>query len=215
MYARNSRKRLAWRAALALVSAVALTQCSSQTVESSNESGTSDEATLTPVLSIRELMTHIIDPTADLIFDAAVVDVSSSGTTTTAPVSDEDWLKVERGILTLAEASNLLKMPRPVAPAGAEEEPADPGKPPPELPPAEIQALIDRDRARWNQHADALRTAALASLALVKGRDPEALFKIGSDLDNACEACHLEYWYPGDKPIVERNRNSTVTPPKK
>jgi hypothetical protein len=49
-------------------------------------------------------MTHVIDPTADPIFDAAVIEVSSSGTTTTAPVSDEDWLKVERGILTLAEA---------------------------------------------------------------------------------------------------------------
>ena len=216
MGAHGSPRRMAWRAGLTLVSAVALTQCSWQTVERSNESAaTSDEATFTPVLSIRELMTHIIDPTADLIFDAAVVDVSSSGTTTTAPVSDEDWLKVERGILTLAEASNLLKMPRPVAPAGAKEEPADPGKPPPELPPAEIQGMIDRDRARWNQHADALRTVALASMALVKGRDPEALFKVGGDLDNACEACHLEYWYPGDKPLVEKNRNSTVTPPKK
>ena len=180
-----------------------------------NAGATPNEATFAPVLSIRELMTHVIDPTADLIFDAAVVDVSSSGTTTTAPVSDEDWLKVERGILLLAESSNLLKMPRPVAPAGAEEEPVDPGQPPPELPPAEIQEMIDRGRARWNQHADTLRTVALASLALVKGRDPEALFKVGGDLDNACEACHLEYWYPGDKPIVERNRNSTVTPPKK
>ena len=205
MGAHGSPRRMAARAAFALVSAVALTQCSSQTVErstgstaerSTGSAATSDEATFTPVLSIRELMTHIIDPTADLIFDAAVVDVSSSGTTTTAPVSDDDWLKVERGILTLAEASNLLKMPRPVAPAGAKEEPADPGKPPPELPPAEIQGMIDRDRARWNQHADALRTVALASMALVKGRDPEALFKVGGDLDNACEACHLEVPVP-------------------
>ncbi len=216
MSAHGSSRRMAWRAALTLVSAVALTQCSPPTAERSNESAAApDQATFTPVLSIRELMTHVIDPTADLIFDAAVVDVSSSGTTTTAPISDEDWLKVERGILLLAESSNLLKMPRPVAPAGAEEEPADPGQPPPELPPAEIQGMIDRDRARWNQHADALRTVALASLGLVKGRDPEALFKVGGDLDNACEACHLEYWYPGDKPIVERNRNSTVTPPTK
>src|SRR5688572_20924820 len=110
MGAHGSQRRIAWKAALTLVSAVALTQCSSQTVERSNESATSNDATFSPVLSIRELMTHIIDPTADLIFDAAVVDVSSSGTSTTAPVNDEDWLKVERGILMLAEASNLLKM---------------------------------------------------------------------------------------------------------
>jgi hypothetical protein len=56
--------------------------------------------------------------------------------------------------------------------------------------------------------------AALASLAIVKKRDPDSLFKVGGDLDDACEACHLEYWYPGDKPAVLRNRTSAVTPPK-
>jgi cytochrome c556 len=101
-----------------------------------------------------------------------------------------------------------------VVPVGAPEEPTDPGTPAPELSPAEILAKIEQDRARWNQQADDLRTVALASLSAVKTRDPEALFKVGGDIDNACEACHLEYWYPGDKPAVLRNRNSTVTPPK-
>jgi hypothetical protein len=73
---------------------------------------------LTPVLSVKELMEHIIDPTADWIFDAAVIDVNAKGTQTTTPVSDEDWLKVERGALLLAESSNLLKMPRAMVPAG-------------------------------------------------------------------------------------------------
>ena len=120
-------------------------------------------------------------------------------------------------MLTLAEASNLLKMPRQVAPVGGAEESREPGAPAPELSPLEIQAKIDQDRVRWNQYADALRTVALASLPLVKARDPEAIFKVGGDIDDACEACHLEFWYPGDKPIVLRNRNSTVTvaPPKK
>jgi hypothetical protein len=201
-------------AALLFVSALTCTECASQPDESAPPRTTEAPVEFTPVLSIRELMTHIIDPTADWIFDAAVVDVSTSGTTTTVPVSDEDWLKVERGLLTLAEASNLLKMRRPVAPAGAAEESTDPGTPAPELSPVEILAKIEQDRARWNQHADDLRTVALAALSAVKMRNPEALFKVGGDIDNACEACHLEYWYPGDKPAVLRNRNSTVTPPK-
>ncbi len=206
-------KRLIAGAAFTSVSALVFTQCARQPAEPPSTTEAAPEE-LTPVLSIRELMTHVIDPTADWIFDAAVVEVSTTGTSTTIPVGDDDWLKVERGLLTLAEASNLLKMRREVAPEGAAEEPVEPGKPAAELSPAEIQSMIDRDRARWNRHADDLRTVALASLAVVKTRDPETLFKVGGDLDNACEACHLEYWYPGDKPAVERNRNSTVTPPK-
>ena len=29
------------------------------------------------------------------------------------------------------------------------------------------------------------------------------LFQAGEDLDMACEGCHLEYWYPGDRKAVE------------
>lgn len=189
--------------------------CSSKPESTSAPASAEGEA-LTPVLSIRELMTHIIDPTADWIFDAAVVDVSAVGSSTTLPTADEDWLKVERGLLTLAEASNLLKMHRPVAPAGAVEQ-HEPGKPSPELSPAEIQAKIDQDRPRWNRHADNLRTIALAQLAVVKARNAEGLFKAGGDIDNACESCHLEFWYPGDREAVKKSQDSKVTfdPPKK
>jgi hypothetical protein len=166
---------------------------------------------LTPVLSIRELMAHIIDPTADSLFDAAVVDVSAAGTRTTIPESDDDWLKVERGLLTLAESSNLLKMPREVAPADAPPEETPPGKPAAELTPGQIQAMIDKDRGLWNQKADGLRQAALGSIARLKARDAEALFEVGGDIHDACEACHLDYWYPADKPIVQRSRESRVT----
>ena len=109
-------RRLTAGAAAVLVGSLACVQCSRQETRSTTAVETGPQS-LTPVLSVRELMAHI-DPTADWIFDAAVVDVSATGTTVTAPVSDEDWLKVERGVLTLAEASNLLKMPRQVVPAG-------------------------------------------------------------------------------------------------
>ena len=32
----------------------------------------------------------------------------------------------------------------------------------------------------------------------------DALFEAGSDLDDACEQCHLEYWYPGDKALRQK-----------
>lgn len=198
-----------------LVSIAMCPHCSSNPADESAPQPAALREDLTPVLSIRELMAHVIDPTANTIFDAAVVDVSASGTTTTIPVSDEDWLKVERGLLLLAETSNLMKMPRQVAPAGAPPEEPPPGEPPAELSPAQIQTMIDGDRGRWNEKADGMRKVALASMMLIKGRDPESLFKVGGDIHEACEACHLEYWYPGDKPAVDRIRESTVTQPAK
>jgi hypothetical protein len=163
----------------------------------------------TPVLSVKEVMEHMVDPIADWIFDAAVIDISEKGVVETKPLTDDDWLKVERGALILAEAANLLKMPRAMVPAGDKSLNDAPGGP--ELTPAEIEAKVKRDPAARNRHADGLRTAALQSLTIIKSRDPEGLFTVGDKIDKACEGCHLEYWYPGDKKAVLDSQRNTVT----
>jgi len=189
-----------------LLSTLALPHCSRQPAV---PSATSLEAPLTPVLSVKELMEHIVDPIADWVFDAAVIDVSEKGIVETMPLTDEDWLRVERGTMILAESANLLKMPRPMVPPGDASLTEQAGGP--ELTPAEIEAKVKQDPALWNQQADLLRVAALESLAIVKARDAKGLFDAGDKIDKACESCHLEYWYPGDKKLVLENQKKTVT----
>jgi hypothetical protein len=174
-----------------------------------------EPASLTPVLSVKELMEHIVDPVADWIFDAAVIDISEKGIVETKPLTDDDWLKVERGALILAESANLLQMRRAMVPAGDKLLNDVPGGP--ELTPAEIEAKVKQDPASWNRQADGLREAALDSLKIIKARDANGLFDAGDKIDKACESCHLEYWYPGDKKAVLENQKKTVTydkPPK-
>jgi len=167
------------------------------------------ETVFTPVLSVKELMEHIVDPIADWVFDAAVIEVNDKGIVQTMPLTDEDWLKVERGALILAESANLLKMPRMMAPEGDKRRKESPGGP--ELTPAEIEAKVKQDPALWNTSADTLRVAALESLALIKTRDVQGLFDAGDKIDKACESCHLEFWYPGDKKAVLESQKKTVT----
>jgi hypothetical protein len=166
-------------------------------------------ALLTPVLSVKELMEHVVDPIADWIFDAAVIDISENGVVETKPLTDDDWLKVERGALIPSESANLLKMPRAMVPAGDDSLTHAPGGP--ELTPAEIEAKVRQDPAKWGQHADGLRLAALDSLKTIKARDAEGLFEVGDRIDKACESCHLEYWYPGDKKAVLESQQNRVT----
>ncbi|HLG60015.1 MAG TPA: hypothetical protein VI485_32040 [Vicinamibacterales bacterium] len=208
-------------ASLLFVCALASEQCTSEPAAAPPATTTpapappSLESALVPTLSVKELMEHIIDPTADWVFDAVGVEVTATGITETKPLTDEDWLKVERGGWILAESTNLLKMPRRMVPPEEEGRPHQPGDP--ELPPDQIKAKIDNDPALWYKYADDLKAAALESVKIAKARDVDALFKVGSDIDKACEQCHLEYWYPGDRPAVLKDRNSEVTfdPPKK
>ena len=188
-------------------SVLALQQCTRSAPEQA-----AVEPDMKAIVSVRELMTNIIDPLSDNVFDAVGVDVTDKGTVETKPETDEDWAKVRQGAIALAEGTNLLKLPRRIAPADD-----NVSKNPGELPPDEIQKRVDADRALWNKHADALRDEALKVLEIVKAKDGDKLFQAGSDIDRTCESCHLEFWYPGDRAAVLRDRNSTVTfdPPKK
>jgi hypothetical protein len=119
-------------------------------------------------------------------------------------VSEDDWDKVKTGAVTLAEGIDLLKVPRPFAPAGDLNNST--GVNPPELSPAQIQAKLDHDPVLWDAKIEALRNVAKEVLEIVEKKDATALFEASEDLDAACESCHLEYWYPGDRKIVEEDK---------
>lgn len=154
-----------------------------------------------PVVSVKELMRYTIDPLADNIFDAVTWDISKKGVVHNEPRTDDDWERVRIGAITLAEGIYLLKVPRPFAPAGDVNNSTGPN--PPELSPAQIKAKLDKDPVLWDAKIEALRNAALEVFDIANKKDVNALFEASADVDKACEACHLEYWYPGDRAAVE------------
>ena len=155
---------------------------------------------LRPIVSVKELMEDLIDPLSDNIFEAVGTEVNMKGIIETEPRNDADWAKVRSGAVALAEGVNLLKIPRPFAPAGDLNKSEGPNAP--ELSPDAIKAKVNADKALWNKHIEELRAVALSVLEIVKRKDVPALFDAGGQLDKACENCHLEYWYPGDKKLV-------------
>lgn len=207
----RTRRGHLFAAAGLFLSSLTLQQCSSKPAPAEAAA----QPDLKALVSIKELMENIIDPIADYVFDAVGTDVTAKGVVETKPVSDDDWAKVRQGAVTLAEGTNLLKMPRRVAPPGDKNNSGGPNAP--ELSPEQIQAKIDQDRALWNKHADELRDEALKVLEIVKAKDADGLFEAGSRIDKVCENCHLEYWYPGDKKAVleDEAKRATITPPKK
>jgi hypothetical protein len=157
---------------------------------------------LKPVVSVKELMRDMIDPASDFIFDAVKVVMSSHGTVETVPRTEKDWEKIRIGAVTIAEGVYLLKIPRPFAPPGDENNSGGPEAT--ELSPAQIKAKLDADPVLWNAKIEALRNVGLEVMEIVKQKKVSELWEAGDNLDQACENCHLEYWYPGDKPLLEK-----------
>jgi len=151
---------------------------------------------LKPVVSVKELMKYMIDPVADNIFNAVGTTVTKQGVVEIEPKTEEDWDKVRVGAISLAEGAYLLKIRRPFTPPGDENNSTGPNAV--ELSPAQITAKVERDPVEWNARIEALRNVALEALDVAKRKDVAELWDVGENLDNACEACHRSYWYPGE-----------------
>jgi hypothetical protein len=149
--------------------------------------------------TIKELMEGIVDPSSDVLFESVATDITIKGVEEKRPQNDEEWAVVEHNALMLAEAANLLKMPgRKVAKPGEKTQSSE-GPDAPELTPTQIAAKIGANRALWLKYANGLQGAALKALDAARTKSVEGLFNVGEDIDQACENCHLEYWYPNDK----------------
>ena len=157
---------------------------------------------LKPVVSVKELMRDLIDPASDFVFDAVGTVISKKGVIETRPRTDADWDRVRFGAVTLAEGVYLLKIPRPFTPPGDENNSGGPE--PYELSPAQIKAKLEKDPVLWNAKIEALRNVGLEVLEIVKRRDVDELWDAAENLDQACEQCHLEYWYPGEKVLLKK-----------
>jgi len=163
---------------------------------------------ITPVVSVKELMKYMIDPVSDNVFDAVWWDTTKAGVVKHEPKTQDDWDRVQTGAVSLAEGIELLKIRRPWTPSGDVNKSTGPN--PPELSPTEIQAKLDKDPVLWDAKIQALRNAALEIVEVAKKKDAGALFAAGEDVDQACEACHLEYWYPGDAAAVREWKSGKV-----
>ena len=157
---------------------------------------------LKPVVSVKELMRDMIDPASDFVFDSISTVMSKKGVVETEPRTDAEWEKVRFGAVTMAEGIYLLKIPRPFTPPGDENNSTGPE--PEELSPAQIMAKLKADPVLWNAKIEALRNVGLEVLEIVKKRDAKLLWDAAEDLDQACEGCHIEYWYPGEAEYLKK-----------
>jgi hypothetical protein len=153
-----------------------------------------EETTTTPAFrltaTIRDIMDSFIDPAADHIWDAVSITVTAKGREEKHPRTDEEWKELRRRAIQIMEGANLLLVPgRRVARPG---ETVDPRI---ALPPDQVEALINQDRAGFTKMAHDLHDSVLPVLQAIEAKDKDKLLEVGDGIYRACENCHIKYWY--------------------
>jgi len=122
------------------------------------------------VTDLKQLMSWIVDPNAQIVWKSVGTIVSEKGTEEIAPKTDADWEAIRNSAATVAEAGNLLMM--------------------------EGRA---RNQDDWMKKARALIDNANILLQAIDAKDAPAVFSAGSDLYLACSDCHATYAFPQNK----------------
>ena len=126
-----------------------------------------------PVGDVQQLMEMVIDPAADIVWESVGTIVTLDGTEEIFPRSDEEWSTVRNSAMVLAESGNLLMF---------------------------------GDRAKgegpWMIMSQALVEAGMVALEAAEAKNPEAVFAVGEQIYNACETCHVLYWYTEEDAVI-------------
>ena len=120
---------------------------------------------MTPVATVRQIMTQLTSPASEVVFSAVLTVSSPAGVENIAPKDDEEWQKVVDNAAMLVESGNLLLMGDRV-----------------------------QDQGDWIKMTHALIEASIVSMKAAKAKDVDALYDSFDGLYLSCENCHLKYF---------------------
>lgn len=142
--------------------------------------------------TLHEIMKDRIAPAADVVWMA----VGSVDDHDVKPETPAQWKKVRDAALVLASAPGLVGPGLTVVKPGVKL--ADEGQDG-NLTSGQMQKMIAANPGAFVAYAQALKVQADKVVTAVDHKDADAIMEIGGAIDEACEACHVKYWYPGAK----------------
>jgi len=144
--------------------------------------------------TVKEVMNSVVNPNAEFIWKSVQTTSGDGGAKDKAPSTDEEWAELRRHAVALREATDLLLIPgRKMAAAG------DKAKDESELSPEAMQALLEKDRAKWVAFSNGLHETVAEVIKAIDAKSASGVLDAGGAIDGACESCHQVFWYPEQK----------------
>jgi hypothetical protein len=117
-----------------------------------------------PIADVKQLMTSIMEPAAEVYWDAVGTIIDKTGTVEIAPKTDEEWKAVVNSAYVVTESGNLLMMNGRA-----------------------------KDSGEWMAFAQALVEVGQRAIKAAESKNPKAVFDTGAEVYGACVACHSKY----------------------
>ena len=144
-------------------------------------------------VDVRANMVEGVNPAALAIWDVGNAAMDESGGLDPAQMDAASWTKVAEGAQSLSTYAHRLASAKAIRASGPD---LVGGKVPEGVSSREqIQAMIDANPAGFRASAAAMEGQAKALAAAAGKRDLKATGELIGSFDQACQACHENYWY--------------------
>lgn len=153
-------------------------------------------------LTLHEMMVQKIDVDADAIWAIGNAAIDDKASIDPAKMTEKNWWDLEAAATRMTGDSKTLAALDPIIVTRPGVKIADegtPGAPTPD----QIQAHIKRDTDVYRSLATNLSQHVADLAVAARAKDAPTAGRIINELDGVCEACHLEFWYPEQKALVE------------
>ena len=117
-----------------------------------------------PVADVKQLMASVVEPAADVYWDAVGTIIDSNGITEIEPATTEEWDAVRNAAYVVAESGNLLMM-----------------------------SSRAKDGGEWMKQSRALVDVGQKAIRAAESHNRNAVFDAGAEMYDVCTSCHVKY----------------------
>jgi hypothetical protein len=153
--------------------------------------------------TFHDVMKDQIDKHADEIWDITNPAVGDQGGIDPAKMTDDAWKQLAERATAVQEGAQQIAQMDKIVVVRPGETISDAGVPGGHSA-AEVQAQIDKNPQGLRDHAATLAANMRDLAAAAAAKDAAKAGPIVEGLDGVCEGCHLDYWYPDQKAMVEK-----------
>jgi hypothetical protein len=117
-----------------------------------------------PVADVKQLMASVVEPAAEIYWDAVGTIYDENGATEIEPQTIEEWDAVRNAAYVVAESGNLLMM-----------------------------SSRAKDGGDWMTLSQAMIDVGERAIRAAEGRSKTNVFDVGAELYETCTNCHAKY----------------------
>jgi len=149
--------------------------------------------------NLHHLMKSVVAVQTQVIWDVGNNAQDDSGNPDASKLKPADWAKVAGAATKVRDAAlALAKAPKVLAAAPGEKIDGEGGTPG-AFGAKQVQKAIDANPKVLQAFAQQLSGSMDELIAAAKAKNAKTLFDVSGRLDQECEGCHMQFWYPNEK----------------